>query len=67
MPKLTLSFKLPEESEDFKLAQSGAELNSAVDEFDNWLRSKIKYDTLTPLEYEIYRQVRDKLWEFRNE
>jgi len=67
MPRMTLAFKLPEEAEEMKLAMNGARLEYNMDEFDNFLRSKIKYENLTTQEYEIYEAIRTKFWECRNQ
>lgn len=63
MPRATLSFKLPEEQEEFDLAVSGSKLSCNVNEFANWLRSEMKYKELTDVQHEIYEAVREKLWE----
>jgi hypothetical protein len=63
--KATLSFKLPEENEEFQLAQNGMHYSNVIDELDNFLRSKLKYETLSEIESEVYKAVRDKLWELK--
>lgn len=68
MPKVTLSYNLPEEQEEFELASKGARYSYIIDEFDNWLRAELKYnDKLTDQEHDIYQTVRDKLWSFRHD
>lgn len=41
--KAILEFNLPEERAEYELAVTGAELQAAVSDFDNWLRSTVKY------------------------
>jgi len=43
MPKVTIEFDLPEERVEMKVALKGAEYLSALQEYDNFLRGKIKY------------------------
>lgn len=67
MPKVTLHYNLPEEQDEFDLAYRGAKLACAVEDFDNYLRGKLKYEELTDEQYKLYEEVRNKLWELRNE
>ena len=38
-----LSFRLPEEEQEFLDAQNGSKYKHAMQELDNWLRGKIKH------------------------
>lgn len=67
MPKVTFTFNLPEEREELELAQKGPHLSSVLDDLDNYLRHKLKYETLTEEQYAVYEDVRKKLYELRNE
>lgn len=67
MPKVTLTFKLPEEREDFEYASKGLEYKIVIDEIDEYLRKMIKYETLTDEAANIYQEVRDKLWEIKRD
>jgi len=75
MPKSILEFNLPEESEDFKLAREGASLRFACDEFDNWLRSALKYEVSlmedktmhSNRELEVIETIRRKFNELTND
>lgn len=68
MPKVTLEFQLPEESEQFEITSKASHLDYVIQELDNYLRSKIKYGTgLTDEQYAIYSELREKLWELKNE
>jgi len=42
--RATLSFKLPEELEAFDAARAGHEWKAVVDEYDQFLRNKLKYE-----------------------
>lgn len=67
MPKVILEFIVPEENEELKLAQRGPHLDSAITEFDNYLRGKLKYEVLDEATEAIYHEVRTKLWECLND
>jgi hypothetical protein len=69
MPKVTMEFNLPEETEEFKDAQEGSALLGAIQEFDNQLRGIVKYGgepEYTEAQIEIYDKVRDMLREHLN-
>ena len=55
-----LVYKLPEEREDFEIAQNGVNYSIATHEFSEWLRSQIKYKELTDEEHRIYTEVRER-------
>lgn len=66
--KAILKYNLPEEQEEFEMANKGWKYRSALSEYDNYLRSKIKYDdSLSDEQFKIYQDVRNKLWEILNE
>lgn len=66
--KKILEFTSPEDDEMFKLCEDGPRLKWALDEFDNWLRSELKYnDARTEVERKVLQECRDKLREFLNE
>ena len=55
---------LPEDSFDEQLANNGKSYWLAITDFDDYLRSKIKYDeSLTQEQYDVYEEVRAKLHE----
>ena len=63
--KGTLSFNLPEETEEFQNAQNGASYRySVLQELDNWLRSKLKHEDHPEIISAVYQEVRDKLHGF---
>lgn len=65
--KAILEFNLPEESNEFELAQKGIDYSIILSELDNWLRNKLKYEELSEEEYTIYEGVRNKLLELAGE
>lgn len=67
MPKVTLRFNLPEEKEEYEAAYNGARVASIIEELDNYLRAKTKYGELPDETHDIYQEIRDKLWELRND
>lgn len=69
MPKVILEYNIPEEQDEFDLAYNGARLAVIVEDFDEYLRRKLKYesDSLTEEQYKLYQEIRDKLTELRNE
>ena len=60
--KGTLIFKLPEEQSEFKLAQKGGEYLAALQELDNYLRGRLKYEEDLPdIVREALEEVRTRL------
>lgn len=64
MPKAVLSFNLPEERDDFELAQKGLGYKLALGDLDEFLRGKLKYEEISTTEAVIYQKVRDQLHEY---
>lgn len=62
--KATLTFSLPEDQEDFEYAQKGALYSFVLDDLDDWLRSKYKYENQTNIKIE---EVRSKIVELLTE
>jgi len=62
--KGVLEFTLPEEQDEFRLAQDAWKYSIIIDEMFNWLRSLEKHQNIKKLTVE---QVRNKLVELRNE
>lgn len=65
--KAVLEFQLPEESEEFRLAQRGRHYISVIEELDNYLRSILKYEERSAEVHDALQAVRDKLWQLREE
>lgn len=59
--KAILKFDLPEENHEFLNATQGAKMRSVLWEFDQWLRSKVKYEDLNDDQYQVYQGCRDQL------
>jgi len=57
MSRGTLSFKLPEESEEFELAQDGWKYKCAMDDVLAELRSKSKYEDKDSLTIDEIREI----------
>lgn len=41
--KASLTFDLPEDAEEYRLASQAGAMHAALSDFDNWLRGQIKY------------------------
>ena len=66
--KATLEFNLPDDQEDFQDAVNGLKWRVMVWNFDQHLRSQLKYnDNLSEEQYKVYEEIRDFLWEKMNE
>lgn len=59
--KAYLIFNLPEEREQFHYAQKGIDYAMALDEVDNHLRNRLKYEELSDEVHEALEQVRNLL------
>lgn len=61
----TLTFNLPEEQSDFKLASNASSWYLVAWDIDQYLRDKIKYpeDTKSDDYYEALEQVRKEFWD----
>lgn len=66
--KATLEFNLPDDQEDFDMAVSATRMHIAMFKYDQYLRSKIKYDeSLTQEAHDAYQDARDHLYQILNE
>lgn len=60
MPIVTLKFKLPDETAEFRAATQGAELKAILWDVDQYLRAKIKHGYDVPEEKrEVYEELRE--------
>lgn len=59
--KAKLIFNLPEDAEDHKYALKGLSYKIALDEMDNYLRSRLKYEDLSEEIDQELQAARDKL------
>jgi len=63
-----LKFNLPDDQDDFRFAVEGTKWYLVVHTFDQYLRSRIKYnDNLSDEEYELLEKVREELYSTINE
>ena len=61
MPKAVITFNLPEEREEYKLANRAGEYYSALWSFDEYLRKQLRYnEELTKKERETFESVREE-------
>ena len=67
--KAILEFNLPDDQQEFDLANSGLKFWSVLWELDQDLRAKTNYasDDLPQDKYDAYQEVRDKLYELMSE
>ena len=59
--KAVLEFDLPEENNDFLAAINGHNYKSSIKDFDELLRSEMKYKELSDETYKAYKWCREEL------
>ncbi len=59
--KASLTFKLPQEADEFYSASKGAEYRDAIGEVLSNLRSRLKYDNLTDEQYHMTETLQAEL------
>jgi len=59
--KAILEFDLPEDNTDFQAAINGQNYKSAIWDFDQLLRSEMKYKELSDETYNAYKWCREEL------
>jgi hypothetical protein len=59
--KAILEFDLPEENSDFQAAINGSNYRSCIWEYDQLLRSEMKYKELSDETYKAYKYCREEL------
>jgi hypothetical protein len=59
--KAILEFNLPEENSDFQAAINGQNYKNAIWDFDQLLRSEMKYKELSDETYDAYKWCREEL------
>jgi len=66
--KAILEYNLPDEQQEYDLANKGSDLSIIIWDLDQWLRNEIKYNNeLTDKESDTYNKIRDKLREIMEE
>lgn len=61
--KLTLEFQIPEDIADFEYHMYHCKYSTVFEEFDNYLRTRLKYEDLDAKTHKILSTCRDKLRE----
>lgn len=61
--KAILEFNLPQDEVEHQLALNGANYKIALDEMDNYLRNRLKYEELDDKVYEALQLARNTLTE----
>jgi hypothetical protein len=64
--KITFEF-LEEETERKNIILQAESFFHTIQDFDDFLRGKLKYEELTEDENKAYREIREKLYELLNE
>jgi hypothetical protein len=59
--KAKLIFDLPEESDEWYKAVNASGMHSVLYDYDQWLRSKIKYEDLNDDQHKVFQSCRDHL------
>lgn len=59
----TLSFNLPEEQEEFKIATQAQDASIALYKFDQYLRARLKYEELSDEVHAALEHARERLRE----
>ena len=69
MSRATLTFKLPEENDEFEMAHKGAIYKYCLKEVSDFLRKKLKYesDTLSQDAQKAFAEMREELCAILNE
>lgn len=62
MPRITLSFKLPEEEDAYTVALRAPEYHQCIGETLAYIRSRIKYEDLEPNVAEALEAVRGVIY-----
>jgi hypothetical protein len=65
--KAILEFNLPDEQHEHLVAVQAMKFKTAISDYDNYLRSQLKYSELSDDEYKAYKDAREKLYEFLQE
>jgi hypothetical protein len=59
--KAVLEFDLPEENHAWYMAVNASGMYSVLHDYDQWLRSKIKYEDLNDDKHQVFQACRDQL------
>ena len=69
MPKVTIEYNLPEEQDEFEIANNASKYYSVIWDLDQYLRNFVKYpsDKEDPILTDTMAKVRDELWRLMKE
>jgi hypothetical protein len=59
--KAIIEFNLPEDNYEYNITNNASKYLSVLFDYDQWLRSKLKYDDVSGEELEIIQKCRDML------
>lgn len=59
--KAILEFELPEENNEYTLANDASKYYGALWDITMWLRGKLKHDPLSELEYSFYESAQKEI------
>ena len=62
-----LKFQLPQEKDEFELAQRAAKYYAALEDMDNYLRGRLKYEDLEAPVNKAIQEAREKLAELQSD
>ncbi len=65
--KAILEFNLPEDKDEFELAQKAVNYSIVIHEMDNYLRARLKYEDLPEEIHNALQEARDKLTSLQQE
>jgi len=66
--KATIEFTLPEEQEDFQIAVNAYKYKMSLEDFDSYLRARLKYEDIPDERiYQCIQDIRNKLHAVINE
>lgn len=63
MPKLKLTFRLPEEAIEAQTALDGEKWKGVVWDLNEEIRTKLKHGELTGAESDVYEKIRNSIFE----
>ena len=65
--KATLEFNLPEDEYLYRAAINGERLRTVLNQFDEYLRARLKYESLSTDEAKALSAARERLFQLLNE
>lgn len=62
-----LKFDLPDDQYDFDAAINAVQIKLSIQDLDNFLRHKLKYEEISDDKFMAFTEAREKLWEIIRE